>query len=184
MKDKFKSWQNLKYEPRLVAQSSITIKIREILRFQELENDLVCDWVATGHHARSVRKIDELSKQVFGITEAETDFIFPENYSSLIEGSHEKNTINNAFRKHEESYSTAKVSDEEAVKILLELRIDFRDINGHPLRLTRFFKKQAEAASKGIKGKFPDVRSLNDGRWEDQMQIAADKFKKTRPNIK
>lgn len=71
---------------------------------------------------------------------------------------------------HEDQYDTAEATDDEAVERLLALGLDFRDGKGQPLRCTKLFCRQAEAAAKGIMGRMPDCAAAGLESWAKALE--------------
>ncbi len=116
---------------------------------------------------------DVISIEIFGITESDTLFKIPSGYDDLPGWSQELAEINDSWDLHEEQFETANATDDEAVAILLRLGLDFRDERGQPLRCTKLFSRQAEAAAKGIMGKMPDREGADLESWTTKMMQAA-----------
>lgn len=126
--------------------------------------------------------IDDVSKRIFGITRNDTLFEYPADYADLEEESEAWWDIYDLREIHEQQFQTSNLPDEEAVQALLRLGLDFRDADGNPLRCTKFFCRQAEAAAKGIAGKMPDIRSVDAHSWESKLRKESEEFvRKRRP---
>lgn len=82
--------------------------------------------------------------------------------------------------RHEQRFETNDCSDDEAVEILLRLGLDFRDERGFPLRCVRLFRRQAEAAAKGIVGNMPECEAVSLKQWETTLEADARSFLKRR----
>ncbi|RWK73163.1 hypothetical protein [Mesorhizobium sp.] len=87
--------------------------------------------------------------------------------------SSERWDIEDAFNKHEDQYETCEATDDEAVTVLAGLGLDFNDGRGQPLRCTKYFCRQAEAAAKGLMGKMPDRAAANLAVWGSALEQAA-----------
>jgi hypothetical protein len=126
---------------------------------------------------------ERTSMEVFGVTRHQTEFVYPSDYESLSQNSELSGQILDDFNQHEEDYLLSDYGDVDAVKILLHcFGIDFRDENGNPMLCVRYLKRQAEIAAKGLKGKLPDMDSINNANEEGKMlakaQREADDWKK------
>ncbi|MGX8011068.1 hypothetical protein ACVDG8_019960 [Mesorhizobium sp. ORM8.1] len=150
------------------------IRILDLPGFEVIERKLLL--YTTGRSELSPaleEEINEVSKSTFGITIDETKFAFPAHYSDLHEASQERWDIDHEFYKHEENYRTGESTDDEAVVILIKLGFDFNDSRGFPLRCTKLFCRQAEAAAKGLMGKIPDRAAANLKAWGSALEEAA-----------
>ena len=177
MKEKFKARLNL--TPNKLTSPVIlkTIVIRELQGFREIEDDLLFDRLSNPETADKTKfEISNLSKKHFGIDESETDLPIPESYWLLEEDSPERTSFDLQWDHWEENFETSEIGDEKDIELLLKLNIDFRDEHGYPMRLTKYFTRQAEAAAKGIKGKLPDLTVIDADVWERNMEKAAENF--------
>jgi hypothetical protein len=117
--------------------------------------------------------IDRLSRSTFGVVRADTVFVFPDGYHDLPDWSNEKWAVTRRYHKFEDQFETSNATDDEMVATLLKIGFDFRDERGNPLRCTKSFARQAEAAGKGIMGKMPDRTAIELGNWEKRIEQAA-----------
>lgn len=113
--------------------------------------------------------ISALSVETFGITARGTEFVFPHDYESMHALSPARDRADRAFEAHEDRFETTHATDDETVDILKPLGLDFSDDRGFPLRCTMYFRRQAEAAAKGIAGHMPDVTALSVDRFENNL---------------
>lgn len=161
------------------SQISPSLIVRNLPSFAENESDLLLDWNVYGIALPgTLERLNELSKATFGIVEADTNFVFPKNFNGL--PIIEREALRRDFEKNQSLYETAKVTDESAIVILLRLGFDFRDERGFPLRLTSYFKRQAEAAAKGIMGVIPNLETIGHRNWEINIAKDAKKFMENR----
>jgi hypothetical protein len=158
MKARFEEWRKLTGNAKPIIANAVAapIRILDVPGFREVEDNLLLyaphlstwppDFVAL---------FDDLSKQTFGVTNKETLFENPD---------------------HEDQFDTAEATDDEAVKILLQLGLDFRDEYGFPLRCVMLFCRQAEAAAKGTMGKMPDRASIGLESWAKALKRDAEQY--------
>ena len=183
MRDKFQNWRQLTSDTSSLTKYFTNKRILDFPGFQQLENDIVLAYRL--NRPPSSSRIEELSRITFGIAEADTKF----EWLKALDGDENSNDAalkiaRNTHFKNEEKYETAEVGDEEAVKILLRLGFDFRDDRRLPLLLTKYFKRQAEAVAKGLKGKMPDLaalrKPLDDKKWADDLIADSERFIKSK----
>lgn len=177
MNDKFGPWLNPtanKVMPPLISKA---IVIRELPGFTKIEDDLLFDRLLHPETADKTKfEISKLSKKTFGIDEIDTILCIPESYWLQDEDSPERISFDMQWERWEEKFETSEFGDERDVELLLKLNIDFRDERGYPMRLTKYFNRQAEAATKGLKRKLPNIEEIDADKWENQMKRAAENF--------
>jgi hypothetical protein len=150
------------------------LSIMKLEGVQELENKLLLNPPRNGVVAPWLEEhIDRLSTKLFGITEEDTHFKYPDNFENLIEGSPEWRRVQSRANEYEQQFSTDYMADDEAVLILLVLGVDFRNERGDPLRCTKFLCRQVEAAVGKVMGHLPDVEELGLKSWESRLQKEA-----------
>lgn len=167
------------------SASAAPIRLLDLPDFQKAEDRLLLYTSHRGEISTELRDfIDELSKRTFGITVIDTLFEYPQGWNDLPEWSAEWEEIEDRFDAHEDQFETSDANIDEAVEILLRLGLDFRDLRGAPLRCTKFFCRQAEAAAKGIMGKMPDRAAAGLESWERSLKRDAERhLKKKRSNF-
>ncbi|MER9683494.1 hypothetical protein NKJ23_30060 [Mesorhizobium sp. M0184] len=176
MKKRHEEWYKLTGETKPVAANTLAPPIRmlDLPGFQEMEDKL---WLYTPTRGVFTPELDsrinDLSMRTFGIVENDTLFNLPDGYSQLPAWSDERIEIEDLFYDHEDQYDTADATDDEAVDSLLVLGLDFRDGKGQPLRCTKLFCRQAEAAAKGILGKMPDRTVAGLESWTKKLEREA-----------
>lgn len=176
MKKRHEEWYKLIGETKPVAANTLAPPIRmlELPGFQEIEDKL---WLYTPTRGVFTPELDahinDLSLRTFGIVGNDTLFNLPDGYSQLPAWSDERIEIEDRYYDHEDQYDTADATDDEAVDSLLVLGLDFRDRKGQPLRCTKLFCRQAEAAAKGILGKMPDRTVAGLDSWANKLEREA-----------
>lgn len=167
MKKRHEQWLKLTSSSPHAAVLNVQppIRVIDLPGFQEMEDKLLIYAPVRGTVTPELDWfINSLSEKTFGITENDT-FEDPEGYDDLPSWSEERQAINERYYEHEERFETSDASDEEAVTILLEYGLDFRDARGNPLRCTKLFARQAEAAAKSIMGKMPHRAAAGLESW-------------------
>ena len=164
----------VKYGPKISSSEPITI--RSIPVISELEQKLFFTNLPSQLEVELENQVNAASKYVFGITEDQTKFLYPDNYSDLAKGSEKWSKVEIDFIEYEEDYLTSYYGDEDTIEILKLLGIDFSDENGNPLRCTRYLKRQAEVAAKGLKGHLPDITKMKDEDWQKKLEEDAKTF--------
>ena len=153
-------------------------KIKDIPSISVLERKLLFTNLPSQLDAELEGLVDRTSIEIFGITEEQTQFHFPENYDDLPMNSDKRWQITEDYDEHEQQYITSDYGDEDAAIFLVQLGLDFYDENGNPLRCIRYLKRQAEIAAKGIMGKLPDMAAINEARQEESMRAEASAFQR------
>jgi len=179
MKKRFEHWRKLGLSVAQSVSNGIPelICMRSIKSVQQLEDKVLIYASDSGDVDPSIEKdFDALSFATFGITYKDTLFEFPEHHYTLSEDSREFWENEQRYNAHEKRYRTAAVSIDESVEILLKLGLDFRDLNGHPLRCTGRLRRQAEAL--GIIGRLPDSNVISIQIWEAALEQSAKQFMK------
>ena len=123
---------------------------------------------------------DDLCKQTFGITSAETEFQWPIDFDVMEkEGRPECWDFYRAYHAHEARFDTSELDAPGRVELLTKLGLDFTDDNGQPLRcLARFFRA-AEAAAKRMNGfstSLPTLEQISVSSFGDAMAADAQAF--------
>lgn len=173
MKKRHADWLDL---TAIVPNSTSTtqqppIRLIDLPGFQAIEDKLLIYSSIRGELNPELEfLINELSVKTFGIVASETFFQDPPGYEDWPLWSDERQEADARFCDHEESFDTGGACDDEAVTILLKLGLDFRDARGSPLRCTKFFCRQAEAAAKGTQGKMPDRAAAGLQSWADALE--------------
>ncbi|MGO7836511.1 hypothetical protein [Rhizobium johnstonii] len=159
----------------VIAQIGASLlRIRDLEGVAELEDKLLLNPPRNGKASPQLTEhIDHLSIKLFGITEEETHFKYPDNFESLIEGMPEWWNVQSRANEFEDRFSTGEMTDDEAVLALLVLGVDFRDERGDPLRCTKFLCRQVEGALFKVMGHLPDVEELGLKTWESKLQKEA-----------
>jgi hypothetical protein len=149
------------------TQKMSPIEIRKIPSILTVERKLFFTALPDQLEAELEELVDKTSFDVFGITEKQTKFNFPDDYEYLSSDSERRWQIDDEFEEHEADYLTAQEGELGSVEVLLRVGVDFRDENGFPLKCTRYLKRQAEIAAKGKMGKLPDITAINEANWEE-----------------
>ncbi|MGH0227912.1 hypothetical protein NKZ03_17625 [Sinorhizobium meliloti] len=173
MKKRYEEWKKLTgYAKSVEAKATpIPLRVLDLPGIQQLEDKLLLYQSRSGRVPPEISLlIDELGKTTFGITERDTRFEVPDDYSTLPEWSRERWEIDARYHAYEERFLTTEAIDDEAVAILLGLGLDFRDKHGWPLLCTRHFRRQAEAAARGIMGRMPDRAAVNLESWTKALE--------------
>jgi hypothetical protein len=173
MKKRFEEWYKVAGDtkPKATNTMSPPIRMLDLPGFQDMEAKLCLYTPIRGVFRPEMDLlIDELSIKTFGIVANDTLFELPEGYSRLPEWSDERIEIEDRYFDHEDQYDTAEATDDEAVESLLSLGLDFRDSKRQPLRCTKLFCRQAEAAAKGIMGKMPDRAVAGLESWTKALE--------------
>ena len=153
------------------------LKIIDLPGFLTIEDRLLLGSAPNGEISTDLRlAIDELSKDTFEITEDDTLFMFPENFEKL-SYSH-KDDWEMKHDAHEVQFQTPYVNNETAVQILLSLGFDFRDPYDQPLLCLRHFKRQVEAAARGICGKIPKHETADLNRFSTNLLREKEEFER------
>lgn len=147
------------------------IRILELPGFREIEDKLLLYSSPRGILSPELEdELNELSEKTFGILQVETLFELPDRYRDLPDPSEERFRIEVACYEFENQFETSDATDDEAVTALLTLGFDFRDDRGLPLRCTKQFMRQAEAAAKGIMGQMPDLGAAEAETWGSALE--------------
>ncbi|MGB8276842.1 MAG: hypothetical protein WCF20_02745 [Methylovirgula sp.] len=153
------------------------IRMLNVPGFQALEDKLLIYSSLHGEVPPEVEKVAcELSIKTFGVTHEDIEFEIPDEYWDYDVSSPECARIEKDYEEYESRFETTDISDEEVAEVLKRLGLDFYDDRGFPLRCTRWFSRQAEAAAKGIKGRMPDQDSADLERWARSMADAANSW--------
>ncbi|RWP25150.1 hypothetical protein [Mesorhizobium sp.] len=156
------------------APHPVLIRIFDLPGFETIERKLLLYTSARSELSPSLEfEVNDLSERTFGIIRNDTLFLLPIHYNSLHAASSERWKIEDEFNEHEDQYETSDATDDEAVTILASLGLDFNDSRGQPLRCTRYFCRQAEAAAKGLMGRMPDQAAANLEVWGSALEQAA-----------
>lgn len=118
--------------------------------------------------------VNDFSKATFGIVENDTEFVMPDDYSSLF--TWERWGIDHQRDAHNDQYETLDMDDFQAASFLFDEGLDFYDEHGNPLRCLRHLKRQAEAAVKLRLGKMPDRAAVGLERWSSSVEADAKAF--------
>jgi hypothetical protein len=179
--ERYKSWATLSAQPPKIQTPRPVFVIRNIQKFQNLENDILLELRVYGFLRGLLQeKIDSLSKEIFGIDENDTKFIFPKAFNDWEEYSPKRTQALESNERHEEKFETRNLSDKEAVTVLKSFGYDFCTENGAPLLLTVYFKRQVEAVYKKIAGHSPDLNELSLIKFQTKLEQEVLQFQKTR----
>jgi len=123
--------------------------------------------------------IDEVSVELFGVTQNQTLFPLPADYEYLpVE---QRWVIDDQYDAHEKPYDPVEdVPPEEAAAVLARYGMDFLAEPGQPLRCTKILARQAIAGAKGIMGRMPDPADFRAKGFENWLQKEADAFQSRR----
>lgn len=150
------------------------LRIRELEGILELEGKFLLNPPRNGKASPQLAEyIDQLSTKLFGITEEDTYFKYPDNFENLIEGMPEWWRVQSRANEFEDRFSTGQMTDDEAVLALLVMGVDFRDERGDPLRCTKFLCRQVEGAVFKVIGHLPDAEELGLKTWESKLRKEA-----------
>lgn len=178
MKARHAEWAKLGAS-RTPGQAHPMIRMLALPGFRTLEDKLLIYSRHRGAIPPDVEQAaNELSLQTFGITQADTEFEWPEECEEFSE---EWERTQKQYERYECRFETTNLSEEDTVVSLKRLGFDFSDDRGIPLRCTKLFNRQAEAAAKGFKGRMPDRTSIGIEQWENNLQAAARAFIEKRP---
>ena len=178
MKDKHKAWANLGRKPKPAPKT--IIRFLDLPGIRELEDKcLLGDFDRGRPDGPFEEKLREVSMKLFGITKAETEFDFPHGYFDLDDEDPEKWAISEQYWAHEDRFTVCRLPYEDKLETLKALGWDFTDGRGDLLRVTDFFVRQAEAASKGIAGHMPDMSSVRVESWAAAMMRDAEQFRRS-----
>ncbi len=144
------------------------VRLLDLLGFQEFEDRLQRATFEQVLHSDG----DDLSKQTFGLTYADTLLWEYEQHDSL--SATDRKDYERVLAKHEARFRTANVDDVARVEILATLGLDFTDCIGRPLKCTRLFCRQAEMA---VRNGWKPQRALADTElWGSQLEKEAKLF--------
>lgn len=157
------------------------IRVRDLPGVEALEAKLLLYAPRRGPLPdRLLDEVNAVSQQLFGITQQETEFRWPDDYPRNDETydpwAPEIIETERRYKEHELRFKTTDLTDEEALILLRGLGLDFSDERGHPLRCTMLLSRPAEAATRGIAGKLPDAVAAKEGRWEKELTEAREAF--------
>jgi hypothetical protein len=175
-------------KPKLV-HPTVPIRMRDLPVVMDLERKLLLYSPTRGPTSQQVERfVSDASRELFGITRRDTEFDCPDELVEEDEFEapwcYEISETERQRREFEQRFKTSGVSDVEAVAILLQYGLDFRDEVGHPLRCTMRLCRQAEAAAKGIAGKLPDVAAAEEKRLADKLEQEAEAFMASRRRLR
>ena len=176
MKEKHREWAKLSAtrKSRPVESTRKTVRFRDLPGVDGLENACFLLMDRRGNLPPEIEeRARDLSLQVFGITEAETKYVWPDEYFDHHPDSYEAYPFIVQAEAHERRFEAMKLPDDEKVKYLKNLGWDFGDERGEPLRSIRLFVRQAEAVSKGIAGQWPDLEATAEAKTFSQLEKEA-----------
>jgi len=177
MKQKHLDWMKLTANDTNATQSPALTRVLNLPGFRKIEDMLLLYPPHHGELQPAVEAaIDGLSRDTFGITTDDTLFDVPDGYDELPDWSRRRWAIRQAWNKHEAQFETEVTTDDEAVVLLSRLGLDFTDERGRPLRSTKWFCRQAEAAAKGLMGRMPDRDTADVKRFGTALEEAARQF--------
>lgn len=180
MKKRYEDWLKLTGSESPASEhieQGSPLRIRMLPGFQAIEDKLLLYSSMRGALPPEIEKaVDDLSLSTFGVVATQTEFAFPDHYQSLPIYSDELREIEDAYYEFEERFDTSDATDDEAVDTLLGLGLDFRDERGLPLRCTKLFMRQAEAAAKGIVGRLPSRGDAEVAQWKTNLEQEADLY--------
>jgi hypothetical protein len=116
---------------------------------------------------------NKLSTNLFGVTRDQTFFKYPPSFENLLPGTAEWWSFRSAAEEYESMFITDNGTDDEAAYDLLMMGVDFRDDQGNPLRCTKLFGRQANAAALKIMGSLPDSDALRLSTWANKLEDEA-----------
>ncbi len=153
------------------------VRVLHLLGIRELEGHLYLHENRHGPLSPDTEDlVDEISRNNFEITEFQTKFKFPKEYEKFDQFSKELWHTNNEHDKHEAQFETEGLTDEETVEFFIDYKWDFKGDDGFPLRCTKLFRRQAEAVIKGIMGKLPDLKLIDEKHMESTLTRDRDAF--------
>lgn len=180
MKDRFKIWDKVAagiLPPKPIAARTPTspmVKVIRLTGFQQIEDKIRLAFGKQSHEVDDL--VNVVSKEIFGITHNDTLFEPPRNYGQSVLPTQEDFEVEDRWDAHEEQFETEDMTDEEVVEYLKPYGFDFADDRGQPLRCTKRFCRQAEAAAKGIMGKMPDPATGSLDRLKNNLEEEARRF--------
>ncbi|RVD21139.1 hypothetical protein [Mesorhizobium sp. M4B.F.Ca.ET.017.02.2.1] len=170
MKARYAEWAKLTPAPAI--HQGPPVRIRDLPGATELERNLLLRYSGRGNLPFGLDEMmDDFSKATFGILLSDTEFVFPDDFQSLLPW--ERWDIENQRDVHDEQYATLTMDDFQAAEFLLGEGLDFYDERKNPLRCLRHLKRQAEAAAKGSLGKMPDRAVVGLERWASTLEADA-----------
>ena len=173
-RDELQKWSQIATAKTKPAPDA-PLRIRDLPGVRKLEDQLL---LYSSNQPLVDDAVARLSRQLFGIVSADTEFELPAEYWDLPDYSPEKFRIVKQYNDHERQYETSdNLTDDENMQEMAGLGIDFSDERGQPLRCTKHLCRAAEAAAKGIKGKLPDRGTAALTRWEDKLRRESEAFK-------
>ena len=113
--------------------------------------------------------LNQFSRKLFGVSFSDAQWEMNVDIRKSLDTPEKEEQWEELREEFTSQFRTNDSTDVKAVKILLKLGIDFRSSQGHPLNMTRYFKRQAEAAARGIMGKLPDLENLQIESWTAKL---------------
>ena len=113
--------------------------------------------------------MNEFSKLLFGKTFSETKLEFTMENLYLLDTPEKQEEWTEFVNDFDSLFQTTDAGEDETVEILLKLGVDFRSAQGHPLKMTRYLKRQTEAAATKRMGQLPEVGKLRADQWESKL---------------
>lgn len=124
-------------------------------------------------------KFHETCQSLFGITEFETHFKYPDAYYVGELSEEEEIKLEEQEEEYEAQFETHKMDwEEDIVEYLHRYNWDLTDDRGQPLHLAKIICRVIEAVAKGIKGKAPDAEVIAAKDWGEQFKKDVTKFLK------
>jgi hypothetical protein len=152
-------------------QKKIAIIVRDLEGAQAIEDYIQVSWRNRDSHNEIMNStlLRNFSQKFFGNIFSDTKFELSNEEMNKLDTPEKQEEWDEIINDFESLFQTTDAGDDETVEILLELKIDFRSAQGHPLNMTRYLKRQAEAAAKRIVGQLPEQETLRTDMWESKL---------------
>jgi hypothetical protein len=152
-----------------------TIYARELSGAQEIEDHLLLSSGGrnTTPSVETSAMLDKFSKNHFRVP---CDDILLTWIENKIQQPGDSDEIEYLKYLLDDELETRDADEDKAMRILLSHGVDFRDVNGYPMRMTIHLKCAIEMAAKGILGKLPSANEVNEVKLAAKLQDEVNKF--------
>ncbi len=124
--------------------------------------------------------LNGVSRRLFGLVRAETEYDPPPYYWDLGGDDPERWRIDGLIDEFERQLKAAHLPEPEALQHLQALGVSFHGPMGEALHGLRHFDRQAELAALGLKGSLPEPVEVNHDALSTKLEDEARRWKTTR----
>ena len=154
-------------QPKPRGKNGQDISVRDTEGATDVENYILACWRNRENEDEIANSnvLNQFSRKLFGVSLSDAQLEMTIDLRKRLDTLEKEEQWEELREEFNSQFRTNDSTDDKAVKILLKLGVDFRSAEGHPLNMTRYLKRQAEAAALGIMGKLPDPETLQIERW-------------------